>query len=327
MPGSRTARPFTERKTRRVAVPTSAGRSTRPGDVRRAAHVVDVEQTFGERAAVHRGEPIAQRRARRQRKHRSSVVRQRDAHVAPRERHRRDDVENGAPLGARAAEELEPRRRVVEQARRAHGRAAAPRGRVDVDDSCRRRRARAFRRRRRARSRARAATPSRSRPAPRRETRSCARRRGPAPSESSTSRAARARARRRRAIMPVPSSLTRIVCRPPSSIATSIACAPASSAFSISSLTTDAGRSTTSPAAIWSATALGRTAMRGGEATVTAPKLRARRAAASIAADLRRVSRIEGNERRRSRSSRRVRRRGGRASTRPVGRSRARPRR
>jgi len=38
--------------------------------------------------------------------------------------------------------------------------------------------------------------------------------------------------------------------------------APASRAFSISSLTTDAGRSTTSPAAIWSATAGGRTAMR-----------------------------------------------------------------
>ena len=39
--------------------PTSDGRSTKPGDVRRAAHVVDVEQTFGERAAVDRGEPIA----------------------------------------------------------------------------------------------------------------------------------------------------------------------------------------------------------------------------------------------------------------------------
>src|SRR5206468_12813365 len=38
--------------------------------------------------------------------------------------------------------------------------------------------------------------------------------------------------------------------------------APASSAFSTSSFTTEAGRSTTSPAAIWSATALGRIAMR-----------------------------------------------------------------
>jgi photosystem II stability/assembly factor-like uncharacterized protein len=38
--------------------------------------------------------------------------------------------------------------------------------------------------------------------------------------------------------------------------------APASMAFSHSSLTTEAGRSTTSPAAIWSASAGGRTWMR-----------------------------------------------------------------
>ena len=36
-----------------------------PGHVRRAAHVVDVEQATRERAAVHRGEAIAQRRRRR----------------------------------------------------------------------------------------------------------------------------------------------------------------------------------------------------------------------------------------------------------------------
>ena len=61
--------------------------------------------------------------------------------------------------------------------------------------------------------------------------------------------------------MPEPSSLTRISWRPPSSTAMSMEVAPASSAFSTSSFTTDAGRSTTSPAAIWSATALGRIAM------------------------------------------------------------------
>ena len=44
---------------------------------------------------------------------------------------------------------------------------------------------------------------------------------------------------------------------------TSTLVAPASSAFSTSSLRAEAGRSTTSPAAIWSATAEGRTAMRG----------------------------------------------------------------
>jgi len=50
--------------------------------------------------------------------------------------------------------------------------------------------------------------------------------------------------------MPQPSSDTRISRLPPSAIATSIRRAPASSAFSTSSLTAEAGRSTTSPAAI-----------------------------------------------------------------------------
>ena len=44
---------------------------------------------------------------------------------------------------------------------------------------------------------------------------------------------------------------TRIRSFPPRSTATSMRVAPASSAFSSSSLTTLAGRSTTSPAAIW----------------------------------------------------------------------------
>ena len=42
--------------------------------------------------------------------------------------------------------------------------------------------------------------------------------------------------------------------RPPSRTSTRISVAPASRLFSISSLTADAGRSTTSPAAIWLAT-------------------------------------------------------------------------
>ena len=50
--------------------------------------------------------------------------------------------------------------------------------------------------------------------------------------------------------MPQPSSATRIRERPPSSMSTRMRPASASSAFSTSSLTTDAGRSTTSPAAI-----------------------------------------------------------------------------
>ena len=54
--------------------------------------------------------------------------------------------------------------------------------------------------------------------------------------------------------IPPPSSETRMRDRPPSRISTLMAVAPASRLFSISSLTTDAGRSTTSPAAIRSAT-------------------------------------------------------------------------
>src|ERR1700680_5026901 len=63
--------------------------------------------------------------------------------------------------------------------------------------------------------------------------------------------------------MPVPSSLTRISLRPPSSSEISMTVAPASIAFSTSSFTTDEGRSTTSPAAIWSATELGRIEITG----------------------------------------------------------------
>src|SRR5687768_15330562 len=51
-------------------------------------------------------------------------------------------------------------------------------------------------------------------------------------------------------LMPLPSSCTRTNERPPPSISTATPAAPASSAFSTSSLTTEAGRSTTSPAAI-----------------------------------------------------------------------------
>ena len=51
--------------------------------------------------------------------------------------------------------------------------------------------------------------------------------------------------------MPAPSSMTRIRLKPPPEVAISTRDAPASSAFSTSSLTTLAGRSMTSPAAIW----------------------------------------------------------------------------
>jgi hypothetical protein len=51
--------------------------------------------------------------------------------------------------------------------------------------------------------------------------------------------------------MPPPSSTMRIWRTPPSSSWTEMLRAPASMPFSSSSFTTEAGRSTTSPAAIW----------------------------------------------------------------------------
>ncbi len=62
--------------------------------------------------------------------------------------------------------------------------------------------------------------------------------------------------------IPVPSSTTRIIELPPRRIITSIFRAPASREFSTSSLTTEAGRSITSPAATWLATSSESRAMR-----------------------------------------------------------------
>jgi hypothetical protein len=61
--------------------------------------------------------------------------------------------------------------------------------------------------------------------------------------------------------MPQPSSVMRMSSIPPCSRSRVMRVAPASSAFSVSSFTTLAGRSTTSPAAIWLATSVGRTLM------------------------------------------------------------------
>ena len=64
-------------------------------------------------------------------------------------------------------------------------------------------------------------------------------------------------------LIPWPSSTTVMAAVPPAAISTEMDEAPASIAFSISSLTTLSGRSTTSPAAIWSASASGKTRIRG----------------------------------------------------------------
>ena len=63
-------------------------------------------------------------------------------------------------------------------------------------------------------------------------------------------------------LMPRPSSVTRMRLRPPVPISTVMRVAPASREFSTSSFTTLAGRSTTSPAAIWFATCSGSSRIR-----------------------------------------------------------------
>jgi hypothetical protein len=71
------------------------------------------------------------------------------------------------------------------------------------------------------------------------------------------------------AAMPQPSSSTSTSSRPPPPTATSTRVAPASSAFSTSSFTTDAGRSTTSPAAMRLTRCSGRRRIVGMGARVT----------------------------------------------------------
>src|SRR4051812_28865493 len=70
--------------------------------------------------------------------------------------------------------------------------------------------------------------------------------------------------------IPDPSSRTRMRRAPPSSRSISMRRAPASSAFSTSSLTTDAGRSITSPAAIWLRTCSESSAMRARDPPLAA---------------------------------------------------------
>src|SRR4029453_4358729 len=72
--------------------------------------------------------------------------------------------------------------------------------------------------------------------------------------------------------IPSPSSSTRTCLLPPSSTWIATRRAPASMAFSTSSLTTDAGRSTTSPAAIWLARSGGRRVTRPPSEPVLAPE-------------------------------------------------------
>ena len=209
-------------------------------------------------------EPLAQSGRRRALEQAAAAARQREAHFGIAERHLRDEPRNLRRFGGVGLQELASRRQVVEEVRdfdrRALRRAGLALGRdgsaVDPDLGAGRAPARAGAQREvRDRRDARAAL--------RHETRACeSRARSSAPAillvacRSIASRASSGS-------MPSPSSSTRSDFLPPSSMATAIRRAPASSAFSTSSLTTDAGRSTTSPAAIWFARWSGRRWMRG----------------------------------------------------------------
>ncbi len=165
---------------------------------------------------------------------------------------RRNASSQCAPLGRLGAQELAPRRRVVVELLHGHRRAGGERrgrGRsdaaaVDLDPpGVRPARPRA--------TRAQAATPPRSTRAPRRENRASRSLRDRRRSRASTSRGARRRARNSSRSIPAPLSATRMRRMPPPARSTSICVAPESSAFSSSSFSAAAGRSTTSPAAIW----------------------------------------------------------------------------
>ena len=114
--------------------------------------------------------------------------------------------------------------------------------------------------------------PTRSRAAPRRGSRRWRSRRAPRPRAACWWRGARAPCARPPASCRSRRPSRAMKARPPSRTSTRTRCAPASSAFSTSSFTTEAGRSTTSPAAIWS------TSVSGSRRT-RAPGLPSRRSA------------------------------------------------
>ena len=235
VPGRRQGPPVARRIRRRP--PPPCGRATRSGRARRTADRCA-------RAATRPADTAATvaRRAR-----------QREADLGIRERELRHDPRDLRRLGGVGLQELAPRRQVVEEI--VHLDASCPRGmptsttdatvppltRISVPLSLAARPGPQHEVRHRGDRRQRlAAEPQR------RESR----RDRPA-RRSCSSRAARARAARRPA--PCPRRRPRrgpASCRR-SRLTTAIRRAPASSAFSTSSLTTDAGRSTTSPAAIW----------------------------------------------------------------------------
>ena len=170
--------------------------------------------------------------------------------VGPRHRQAAHDVEAGRVLAARRAQELAPRGHLGEQVLDPHARSRRQRGGAFARPA-RRDRPRASspgpRRARRLSSVSRATLAIEGSASPRKPSvATCS-----IASSGSFEVAWRSSASAiSSGVMPQPSSVTSIQASPPSSILTAIRVAPASIAFSTSSLSAEAGRSTTSPAAM-----------------------------------------------------------------------------
>ncbi len=224
------------------------GRLITPVRPQPVADAVDADAVPVELMAEQRRDP-RRRLGRLQRQDPPPVMVEGEGDIAPRHRQPLHRVEAGGIFGARRAQELAPRRHLVEQALDPDPGAGRKRGRplpgrramVDLDPPAVARRASGFR--------ASAARRWRSTAAPRRESRSWSpgrsRRRA-----ASRSRAARAPGASRPAPCRSRRRSTSISSSPPAESRTATWLAPASSAFSTSSLSALAGRSTTSPAAM-----------------------------------------------------------------------------
>ncbi len=215
------------------------------------AHLDGVGAEF---RAEHVGEPRQPPGRARQRRgpghRRALVAAEREGDVRPAHRQPPHHLAHGLGFAAVALEELQPRRRGVEQVVDLDAGAFGQRRGLDLRLGAavdRDRPGVAARRAWRVVMVSRATEPIEGSASPRKPSVLICSRSSPSSLEVAWRSTARSRSAR---VMPAPSSATRMSRRPPPSVAISIRRAPASSAFSTSSLTTLAGRSTTSPAAM-----------------------------------------------------------------------------
>ena len=231
------------------------GKADVAGQARAVAFRRQRHRVAGEVAPDRRGQPLQPRvqqvaRRRAQGDHVAGPVVQPKGNVRVGHGDAVDELDRVGLLGARRFHELEPRRRRVKQIPDLDQGPPRPGGRNQLADRPGRRRRR-WRRRRRPSSREatlrRDTDPIEGSASPRNpRVRICDR---SSPSSFDVAWRSTASAKSSGPI-PAPSSATETRLRPPSRKVMSIRLAPASRLFSTSSLTTEAGRSTTSPAAM-----------------------------------------------------------------------------